>query len=63
MGIVIVVLQMLLAKNFDVAGSLLGRIAALAVLVIAGLARLSRRIAGVRRGASSGSSSPPSARL
>ena len=37
MGIVIVVLQMLLVKNFNVHGSQLGRIAALAVLVITGL--------------------------
>src|SRR4051812_15308462 len=38
MGIVIVVLQMLLVKNFNIHGSPLGRIAALAVLVASGLA-------------------------
>ena len=38
MGIAIVILQTLLAKNFNVDGSQLGRIAALAVLVTTGLA-------------------------
>jgi putative peptidoglycan lipid II flippase len=38
MGIAILILQTLLAKNFNVAGSQLGRIAALAVLVAAGFA-------------------------
>ena len=38
MGIAIAILQMLLAKAFNVTGSQLGRIAALAVLVAAGLA-------------------------